>query len=127
MSGKLCLEEYAEHLLGGGKVNDALFLCSVLLSQPGTEGTILKILGDAIAAGKRDDLRRLFGGYIRYDVITFMGGHSPELERKKEAISRLLSFAPPGSLRAVLREALQGVDAEIQSVKMEYEEDLVER
>jgi len=127
VSGKLCLEEYAEHLLGGGKVNDALFLCSVLLSQPGTEGTILKILGDAIAAGKRDDLRRLFGGYIRYDVITFMGGHSPELERKKEAISRLLSFAPPGSLRAVLREALQGVDAEIQSVKMEYEEDLVER
>lgn len=127
VSGKLCLEEHAEHLLSEGKVDDALFLCSILFSQPGTEGTILKILDDAIAAGKREDIRRLFGGYIRYDVITFMGDHSPDLERKKEAISRLLSLAPRGSLRAVLREALQGVDAEIQSVKMEYEEDLVER
>lgn len=126
-SEKLCLEEYAEHLMSEGKVDDALFLCSVLFSQPRTEETTLKILGDAIAVGKRDDLKRLFGEYIWSGGISFIGDHSPVLERKKEAISRLLNLTPPGSLRAVLREALQGVDAEIQGIKKEYEEDLMER
>lgn len=104
-------------------MDDAPFLCSVLLSQPGTEGTILKILGDAVATGKSKEVRRQFGEYIRYGVISIIERHSPELKRKREAISRLLNLAPRGSLRATLREVLQGVDVEIQDIKKEYEED----
>ncbi len=126
-SGKLCLEEYAEHLLNEGRVDDARTLCSAFLSQPGTEETILKILGDAVAAGKRKDIGRLFGEYILYGVVSIIDGDSPELKRKREAISRLLSLAPPGNLRAALREVLHWVDAKIWAIKKDYEEDCVIR
>ncbi len=125
-SGKLYLEEYAERLLNEGRVGDALALCPAFLSQPGTEETVLKILGDAVAAGKRKDIGRLFREYIwQHGVISIEGSRSPDLEQKREVISRLLNLAPGGQLRAVLREVLKRVDAEIRTIKIEYEEDCV--
>ena len=127
-SGKLCLEEYAERLLNEGRVDDALALCPAFLSQLGTEETVLKILGDAVAAGKRKDIGRLFREYIwQHGVISIEGSRSPDLEQKREVISRLLNLAPGGQLRAVLREVLKRVDAEIQAIAKEYEEDRVIR
>lgn len=126
-SGKLCLEEYAERLLNEGRVGDALALCPAFLSQPGTEETVLKILGDAVAAGKRKDIGRLFREYIWYGGISIEGSRSPDLEQKREVISRLLNLAPGGQLRAVLREVLKRVYAEIQAIAKEYEEDCVIR
>ena len=126
-SGKLCLEEYAERLLNEGRVDDALALCPAFLSQPGTEETVLKILGDAVAAGKRKDIGRLFSEYIWHGGISIEGSRSPDLEQKREVISRLLNLAPGGQLRAVLREVLKRVDAEIRTIKIEYEEDCVIR
>lgn len=96
--------------------------------MPGAEDAILRILNCAIDAGKRKDIKRLFADYIRDNVISIgADSPSPELEQKREVISRLLNLAPRGQQRAVLREVLQGIDAEIQSIKKGYEEDCVIR
>lgn len=122
-SGKLCLEEYAERLLNEERVDDALALCPVFLSHPGTEETVLKILGDGVATGKRKDIKRLFREYVWHDGISILGGHSPDLEQKRKVISCLLDLAPRGILRAVLREVLQRFDAGIQIIKKGYDEE----
>jgi len=40
-----------------------------------------------LLAGKGKISGDYVGGSLRYDVISVMGDHSPDLERKKEAIS----------------------------------------
>ena len=127
-SGRLCLEEYTEHLLNKDRLDDALILCPVLLPLSGTEDTTLKILHCAIGAGKGKNVKRLFADYIRGGVTSIdAGGHSPELEQKREVIARLLSLAPRGQQRVVLRDVLQWIDAEILDAKRDYEEDSVTR
>ncbi len=126
-SGKLCLEEYAVHLLNEGRVDDALALTLVLLSQSGTESTIQKILDDAVAAGKRKDIERIFSKNTWHDVITIIEDRSPELEQKREFISRLLNLVPRGTLRATLREVLVGIDKEMISIEKNYGEDYMIR
>ena len=123
VSGKLCLEDYAEQLLSDGRVDDALVLCSVILSQSGTEETTLKILADAVAADKDKEIKGLFSNFVWFGGISSKGGHSPELERKREVISRILNLAPQGRLRVTLREVLRRVDTMIQTIKKEHEED----
>ena len=74
----------------------------------------------------KGDIGRLFREYIwQHGVISIEGSRSPDLEQKREVISRLLNLAPGGQLRAVLREVLKRVDAEIRTIKIEYEEDCV--
>ena len=124
---KLCLEEYAKQLLNKGRIDDALTLCHTLLLQPQTEETILKILDGAVAAGRKKDIRRMFWNYTWCDAFSFAEGRSPELDHKREVIAHLLSLAPPGGLRATLREELDLIDGRVQTIKKEHEEDLVTR
>ena len=123
ISGKLCLEDYAEQLLSDGRVDDALVLCSVILSQSGTEETTLKILAGAVAADKEKEIKGLFSNFVWFGGISSEGDHSPELERKREVISRILNLAPQGRLRVTLREVLRRVDAMIQTIRKEHEGD----
>jgi hypothetical protein len=127
-SEKLCLEECIDRLLKSDRVEDALIVCSALPFQSETQETILQVLNAAIAAGKEQEVRRMFVEYIRYGVLTIeCTGYSPQLMQKKQFITSLCDHAPHGSLKMMLRDIKKEIEAEIQETMKEIEDDRLDR
>ncbi|MDD4255007.1 MAG: hypothetical protein PHP59_06465 [Methanofollis sp.] len=127
-SEKLCLEECIYHLLKNDRVEDALIVCSALSFQSETQETILWVLSAAIAAGKEQEVRRIFVEYIRYGVLTIdCTGYSPQLMQKKQFITSLCDHTPHGPLKMMLRDIKKEIEAEIQEVMKEIEDDRLDR
>lgn len=127
-SERLCLEECIDRLLEYDRVEEALIVCSALPFQSETQGTVLHVLSAAIAAGKDQEVRDMFAEYIHSGVCTIdLTGYSPQLIQKKEFIAGLYELAPHGPLKAMLRDIMKEIEAEIQETMKETEDDKLRR